>query len=38
METDTYDMYRKLGWTPEEIWQYASETEHCDDEIEIEEE
>ncbi len=38
MGTDTYDMYRRLGWTLEEIWQYASEMFTYDDEVEIEEE
>ncbi len=38
MGTDTYDMYRRLGWTSSEIWSFASEMEHCDDGIGIEEE
>lgn len=38
MGTDVYDMYRRLGWTPNEIWNFASETEHCDDGIDIDEE
>lgn len=31
MDTKTYDMYRNLGWTVEEIWQYASEMEHYEE-------
>lgn len=34
MDNKTYDMYRNLGWTPEEIWLFATETEYCDDGIE----
>lgn len=34
MGVDTYDMYRNLGWTPEEIWNFATESECCDDEVE----
>ena len=33
MDNRTYDMYRNLGWTPEEIWEFATEMEHTDDGI-----
>lgn len=32
MDTVTYDMYKNLGWTTQEIWEFASEMEHCETE------
>lgn len=37
MENTTYEMYKNLGWTPQEIWEFASETEHCNDGVEEDE-
>ena len=31
MDVKDYDQLRKLGWTVEEVWQYLSETDNCDD-------
>lgn len=36
MDVKDYDQLRKLGWTVEEVWQYLSETDGCDDGIEEE--
>lgn len=33
MDVRDYERLRNLGWTAEEVWQYLSETNNCDDGI-----
>ena len=34
MNPETYDMYRKLGWTAEETWQFLIGVTETDDGVE----
>lgn len=37
MNTNEYDMYRKLGWTPEEVWNFLIGATETDDGVDEEE-